>query len=68
MTVPGSFSEPGVTRSAFPLTPTLSRGERENVSQRCLTTRAFRFVGACLPLLPLPAGEGRGRERPRLRQ
>ncbi len=44
----------------FPLTPALSRRERENVWQRRLTTEAFRWVGAWLPRLPLPAGEGRG--------
>jgi len=38
------------------LTPALSHRERENVSQRFLTNRAFRFVGDCLPRLPLPAG------------
>ena len=45
---------------AFSLTPALSRRERENVSQRLLTTGAFRVVGDRLLRLPLPAGEGRG--------
>ena len=44
----------------FPLTPALSRRERENVCRRRRTTEAFRSVEACLPRLPLPAGEGRG--------
>jgi len=54
LTVPGSFAELGVVWIPFPLAPALSRWEKENVSQRWLTSGAYRFVGACLPLLPAP--------------
>ncbi len=56
----------GATTYRSPLPrPSLSRGERENVSQRSLATGAFRFVRACLPLLPRLAswGEGEGNAR-----
>src|SRR6266571_1582730 len=53
-----SFS--GNVFKAFPLTPALSLGERENLPPRFRQSRASRFVAARDAVFPLPAGEGQG--------
>src|SRR5438477_12059070 len=47
-------------RVLFPLTPTLSLGERENWLRHVQKPGAQRSVPAQDPILPLPEGEGRG--------
>jgi len=47
-------------KRTFPLTPALSRGERENVSQRLEEASSTRLHRAPPAVLPLPTGEGRG--------
>ncbi len=43
---------------AFPLTPALSRRERESRSQSLLRTLQPRTLGGRTPVRPLPQGEG----------
>ena len=44
----------------FPLTPALSRRERENHPQSVGYAGAVRILDSRASLLPLPMGEGRG--------
>src|SRR6266568_7369431 len=66
-----ALSRTGASRQArwcfercFPLTPALSRGERENRPPRFRQSRASRLVAARDVVSPLPAGEGQGEGEP----
>lgn len=54
------FLRAGVFYIAFPLTPTLSLGERETNMQRLDASSALTFAESGDTILPLPKGEGRG--------
>ncbi len=56
-----------MTEAAFPLTPALSRRERENVNQLLPHTESAGHQQAPTAILPLPVGEGRGEGESSLR-
>src|SRR5260370_1418212 len=54
------FQAPDESHGCFPLTPTLSLGERENCRPSVGESIARRNFARRTLLLPLPGGEGRG--------
>src|SRR2546429_3496786 len=62
-TVPGVVRYPGSEPLWFPLTPALSRGEREKRSPRGEISSAFDCSQSVRLLFPLPPGEGQGEGR-----